>query len=88
MNKDYVLEIPRPQYDRLGNSFPEMDEAWFLKFDPAKDTIKFKITERQRKYFAKFAKKQDNPDIPKSFRATYWITQLFLKKNINEYTVQ
>ena len=85
--KNYVLEIPRPQYDRLGDAFPEFDEDWFLSFDTKKDTIKFSVTESQRKYLAKFAKKKDNPEVPKTFRATYWITQLFLPKNINKYTV-
>lgn len=85
--KDYILEIPRAQYDRLSDAFPEFDPDWFLSFDYKKDTIKFSLTESQRKYFAKFAVKQDNPKIPKTFRACYWITQLFLPKNIDNYIV-
>ena len=57
-------------------------------YDVYKDTIIFSITENQRKKFAKYALKKDNPKIPKKLRATYWITQIFLPRNIKKYLVK
>ena len=90
--KDYILEIPRNQYDRLGNAFDSTqiflnDKEWFIRFDTKKDTIKFRITEKQRAHLAKFARKQDDKRIMKKLRTTYWITQMFLSENIGKYVV-
>ena len=82
----YILEIPRNQYDRFGNAF-DWEDDWFISFDPKKDTIKFRITEKQRAHLAKFARKQDDKRIMKKLRTTYWITQMFLSENIGKYVV-
>ena len=82
---DYILEIPRNQYDRLGNAF-DWEDDWFISFDAEKDTIKFRITEKQRAHLAKFARKQDDKRIMKKLRTTYWITQMFRSENIGKYT--
>ena len=85
--KTYTLEIPRNQYDRLGNAF-DWEDDWFISFDPKKDTIKFRITEEQRTHLAKFARKQDDKRVMKKLRTTYWITQMFRSENINKYVVE
>lgn len=85
--KTYTLEIPRNQYDRLGNAF-DWEDDWFISFDPKKDTIKFRITEDQRAHLAKFARKQDDKRVMKKLRTTYWITQMFRSENINKYVVE
>ena len=87
MDKKYKLEIPRAQFDRIGAAF-ELEDQYVNGYNPKTDTVIFTVTEKQRKYFAKFAKKQNNPDIPKKLRGTYWITQMFLSKNIQYYEVQ
>ena len=84
--KEYILEIPRAQYDRLANAF-EWDDVWFIKFDPKKDTVTFKMNEEQRKRYSKYASKEENKAIPKKFRATHIITQIFLPRNIKQYEV-
>ena len=83
---DYILEIPRNQYDRLGNAF-DWEYDWFISFDPKKDTIRFRITEKQRAHLAKFARKQDDKRVMKKLRTTYWITQMFRLENIEKYVV-
>jgi hypothetical protein len=85
--KEYILEIPRPVYDRLANAF-EWDDVWFISFDPEADTVTFKMSEEQRIRYAKYASEVENRDIPKKFRATYLITQMFLPKNIKQYEVK
>ena len=90
--KDYILEIPRNQYDRLGNAFDSTqiflnDKEWFIRFDTKKDTIKFRITEKQRAHLAQFARKQDDKRVMKKLRTTYWITQMFKSENIEKYVV-
>ena len=89
MNTDkiYKLEIARTQFDRIANAF-ELADDYVNGYDINKDTVTFSVTENQRKDFAKCAVKQDNPKIPKKLRATYWITQMFLPKNINQYEVR
>jgi len=84
--KDYILEIPRNQYDRLGNAF-DWEDDWFIGFDAEKDTITFRITEDQRAHLALFARKQDDKRVMKKLRNTYWITQMFRSKNIEKYVV-
>ena len=87
IRKEYTLEIPRNQYDRLGNAF-DWEDDWFIAFDAEKDTIKFRITEEQRKHLALFARKQDDKRVMKKLRTTYWITQMFLMENIDKYVVE
>lgn len=86
-DKEYTLEIPRSQYDRLANAF-EWDDVWFISFNPEPDTVTFKMSEDQRKRYAKYASKVENKSIPKKFRATYLITQIFLPNNISLYEVK
>jgi len=82
--KDYILTIPRNQYDRLADAF-DWTEDYFMSFDSAVDTVKFKITEEQRKRYSKYAGATENKDVPKKYRATYLITQMFLPRNIVKY---
>ena len=84
---NYKLEIPRNQFDRIADAF-ESTVIDVNGFDPEKDTIIFSITENQRKKFVKYALKKDNPKISKKLRATYWITQIFLPRNIKKYLVK
>ena len=85
--KDYILEIPRNQYDRLANAF-EWDDVWFIKFDAKKDTIRFRMSEEQRLRYSKYASEKENKKIPKKYRATHIITQIFLPRNIKKYMVR
>ena len=82
--KDYIMTIPRTMYDRLADAF-DWDDAWFISFNPKGDTITFRITEEQRKRYAQYAGAQENPCVPKKYRATYLITQIFWPKNIKKY---
>ena len=83
---DYILEIPRNQYDRLGNAF-DWDDEMFISFDFDRDTVKFRITEEQRVHLALFARKQDDKRVMQKLRTTYWITQMFRLENIEKYVV-
>ena len=85
--KEYKLKVKRSQYDRIADAF-ELEDSYFISYNSSEDTVIFSITESQRKWFSKFAKKQDNPDIPKKHRATYWITQMFLPRNIKDFIVE
>jgi hypothetical protein len=78
MSKSYKLKIPRTQYDRLGSAF-ELDNTYFEKFIAASDEIIFNVSEDQRKSFAKHAKSNTSH--------LYWITQMFLPKNIKQFEV-
>ena len=87
MNKIYKLEIPRTQFNRLANAF-ELEDHYVNGYDAWKDTVIFSITEKQRLWFAKYALKKDNPEIPKKLRATYWICQMFLSHEIEKYQIK
>ena len=78
MNKTYTLKIPRPQYDRLGSAF-ELDNTYFDKLLPETDEVIFIVSEDQRRRFAEHAMRNNSH--------LYWICQMFLPKNINEYEV-
>ena len=67
--KKYKLEITRNQFDRIGDAF-ESKVIDVNGYDVYKDTVTFSITEKQRLWFAKYALKKDNPEIPKKLRAT------------------
>ena len=79
MNKIYKLEIPRPQFDRIADAF-ELEDHYVNGYDVDKDTVIFTVSEKQRKHFAKHAKKNVNH--------LYWITQMFLPRNIEKYLVK
>ena len=68
--KIYRLKVPRPQYDRIAEGF-NLKESYFENYDPATDTVTFKISEVQRLNFLK----------------NYYISQVFLEENIGSYTV-
>ena len=87
METVYKLEIPRTQFDRIADAF-ELEDHYVNGYDIEKDTVIFSVTEKQRKSFAKFAVKKDNPKVSKKMRATYWITQMFLPRNIKQYEVR
>ena len=80
MDKIYKLEIGRNQYDRIAETFNEANGLIAVGYNGKKDTVIFTISEQLRKRFAKFAKKND------SYK--FWITQMFLPKNITNYEVQ
>ena len=80
MDKIYKLEIPRNHYDRIADAFTEPNGMIAIGFDGKKDTVIFTISEQLRKRLAKHAVKQKNH--------LYWITQIFLPQNINQYEVQ
>ena len=84
---NYKLEIPRNQFDRIADAF-ESTVIDVNSYDVYKDTVIFSITEKQRLRFSQYALKKDNPKIPKKLRATYWITQIFLPRNIKKYLVK
>ena len=79
MDKIYKLEIERNQYDRIAETFREANGLNAVGYDIDKDTVTFTISEQLRKRFAKFAKKKNRK---------YWITQMFLTKNIINYEVR
>ncbi len=83
----YKLEIPRNQFDRIADAF-ESTVIDVNGYDADKDTVIFTISEQQRIKFAKFAVKKDNPKIAPRWRATYWICQMFLPRNIEQYLVK
>ena len=76
--KNYKLKIPRPQYDRIADAF-DTQVIDFEKFDSKADTVTFKVTEKQRLSFSKHARKNINH--------LYYITQMFLPRNIGAYEV-
>ena len=55
----------------------ELEDHYVNGYDINKDTITFTVSENQRKRFAKHAVKQKNH--------LYWITQIFLPRNIKKY---
>ena len=69
-SKTYTLKVPRPQYDRLCETF-RIKDTYFKDFNFEDDTITFKINETQRL----------------SFIRHYYISEMFLSKNIGSYTV-
>ena len=75
----YKLEIPRTQFDRIGNAF-ELEDHYVNGYDVHKDTVIFTVSEKQRKAFARHAKKNINH--------LYWICQMFLPRNIKQYLVK
>ena len=80
MKKIYKLEIPRNHYDRIGSAFTEPNGMYAVGFDVQKDTVIFTISEQLRERLAKHAVKQKNH--------LYWITQIFLPREIEKYLVK
>ena len=80
MNKKYKLEIQRNHYDRIGDAFTEPNGMIAVGFDVQKDTVIFTISEQLRERLAKHAVKQKNH--------LYWITQIFLPREIEKYLVK
>ena len=78
-DKKYTLKIPRAQYNRLGSSF-DLDDTHFDKLLVDTDEIIFHVSESQRKFFANYAKKNDN--------RRYWICQMFLPRNIIKWEIE
>jgi len=83
---DYVMKIPRAQYDRIANAF-DLDDSYFIHLDTELDMVTFSVTESQRKWFSSFARSKDNLDKPKKYRSCYWICQMFLPRNIKKWQV-
>ena len=82
--KEYIMTIPRAMYDRLADAFDWTMDG-FVSFNPKEDTITFRVTEEQRKRYARYAGRTENSSIPKKYRATYLITQIFWPRNIDKY---
>jgi len=80
----YELTIPRAQYDRLGDAELFKDDTFFRRYNPNNDTVDFVVSEDQRARLAKYAMESNREK--KKTGHLYWITQMFLKGNINNYT--
>ena len=66
----YTLKVPRPQYDRICETF-RIKDTYFKDFNFEEDTVTFQINETQRL----------------SFIRHYYISEMFLSKNIESYVV-
>ena len=88
LDKIYKLEIPRPQFDRIADAF-EHQVIDINSFDIEKDTIIFTISEKQRLWFEKIAKSKKIKWKGKvKVNPYYWITEMFLSRNIKRYLVK
>lgn len=88
MDKVYKLELLRNQYDRIADTFNEANGMIAVGYDVNKDTVIFTVSEDLRKRFAKFAVKSNHPKFKKKGSRKYWITQMFLPENINQFEVR
>ena len=71
----YKLEIPRPQFDRIGDAF-ELEDHFVNGYDVDKDTVIFTVSEKQRKHFAKcFRCFSDTVKITVSLSISYPLTK-------------
>ena len=87
----YKLEIPRNQYDRIAEVFREPNGLIPVGYDIVEDTVTFTISEQLRFRFAKWARKSTKwktKSLQKKAKNRYWITQMFLPKNITNFEVQ
>ena len=86
--ESYKLEIPRSQFDRIGDAF-ELEDHYVNGYDADKDTVIFTVSEKQRLWFAKFVGpktiKWKGKTKPNSYN---WICQLFLPREIEKYLVK
>ena len=84
----YKLEIPRTQFDRIADAF-ELEDHYVNGYDADKDTVIFTVSEKQRKWFAKYAVqkviKWKGKTKPNPYR---WICQIFLPREIEKYLVK
>ena len=91
MDKIYKLEIEREQYNRIAKAYNEPNGLIFLNYNINKDTIIFTISETLRKRCENFTKKP-KPGASKRIKSQhtnrYWISQMFLPKNIVNYEVR
>ncbi len=87
-NNSYKLEIPRPQFDRIADAF-EHQVIDVNGYDVEKDTVIFTVSEKQRLWFEKIAKSKNikwkGKVKPNPY---YWITEMFLLRNIEQYRVK
>ena len=84
----YKLEIPRTQFNRIGDAF-ELEDHFVNGYDFDKDTIIFSITENQRKKFEKYAVQKIIKWKGKLKKNPYrWICQIFLPREIEKYLVK
>ena len=81
MDKIYKLEIGRNQYDRIAEVFREPNGLIPVSYDLDKDTVTFTISEKLRLHFAKFARLNKKAN-------RYWLSQMFLPRNISQYEVR
>ena len=86
--ESYKLEIPRSQFDRIGDAF-ELEDHYVNGYDADKDTVIFTVSEKQRLWFEKIAKSKKIKWKGKvKANPYYWITEMFLSHNIEQYLVK
>ena len=84
----YKLEIPRNQFDRIADAF-EHQVIDVNGYDADKDTVIFTVSEKQRLWFEKIAKSKKIKWKGKvKVNPYYWITEMFLSHNIEQYLVK
>ena len=85
---NYKLEIPRNQFDRTAGAF-ESTIIDVNGYDSNNDTVIFTISEKQRLWFEKIAKSKNIKWKGKvKVNPYYWITEMFLSRNIEKYLVK
>ena len=86
--ESYKLEIPRSQFDRIGDAF-ELEDHYVNGYDADKDTVIFTVSEKQRLWFEKIAKSKKIKWKGKvKANPYYWITEMFLLNNIQKHLVK
>jgi len=86
--KKYKLEIPRTQFDRIGDAF-ELEDHYVNGYDADKDTVIFTVSEKQRVWFEKYAVQKVIKWKGKLKQNPYrWICQIFLPHEIEKYLVK
>ena len=81
----YKLEIPRNQYDRIGDAF-ELEDHFVNGYDINKDTIIF--VNRNIFPFKLVRGASDTTWTFSALNTLNWITQIFLPRNIQKYLVK
>ena len=86
--ESYKLEIPRTQFNRIGDAF-ELEDHYVNGYDVDKDTVIFTVSEKQRLWFEKIAKSKKIKWKGKiKANPYYWITEMFLLNNIQKHLVK
>ena len=87
-DNSYKLEITINQFDRIADAF-EHQVIDVNGYDADKDTVIFTVSEKQRLWFEKIAKSKNIKWKGKvKVNPYYWITEMFLSRNIEKYLVK